>query len=73
MISSCPMIWMFYSRTSNNMINKVHECLLRVILDDKANLFADVLTKIKAIKTKTNHKPSVEFSGLNDAAFQTYD
>ena len=71
--SYCPLIWMFCSRTSNNMINKIHECLLRVILDVKTNPFADVLTKIKTIKTKINHKPSAEFSSLNDAAFQTYE
>ena len=71
--SYCPLIWMFCSRTSNNMTNRIHECLLRVILDDKTNSFADVLTKIRTIKTKINHKPSAEFSGLNDAAFQTYE
>ena len=52
------------------MINKIHECLLRLILDDKTNSFADVLTKIKTIKTKINHKPSAEFSSLNDALFK---
>ena len=42
---------MFCSRTSNNMINKIHECSLVGILDDKTNSFADVLTKIKPTKT----------------------
>ena len=31
LVSYCPRISMFCSRTSNNMINKIHECLLRVI------------------------------------------
>ena len=30
----CPLVWMFCSRTSNSMINRVHERALRVILDD---------------------------------------
>ena len=30
----CPLIWMFCSRTSNNMINKIHERALRLILND---------------------------------------
>ena len=29
-----PLIWMFCSRTSNNMINKIHERFLRLILND---------------------------------------
>ena len=28
----CPLVWMFCSRTSNNMINRVHERALKVIL-----------------------------------------
>ena len=30
----CPLVWMFCSRTSNNMIDKVHDWVLRVILRD---------------------------------------
>ena len=32
--SYCPLVWMFCSRTSNNMINKVYERALRVLLND---------------------------------------
>ena len=32
--SYCPLVWMFCSRTSNNMINKLHERSLRIILND---------------------------------------
>ena len=31
----CPLIRMFCSRTSNNMINKIHERTLRLILNDR--------------------------------------
>ena len=30
--SYCPLVWMFYSRQTNNMINKIHERALRVLL-----------------------------------------
>ena len=30
----CPLVWMFCSRTSNNIIDKVHDWVLRVILRD---------------------------------------
>ena len=37
--SYCPLVWMFCSRTSNNMINKVHERTLRVIRNDHESDF----------------------------------
>ena len=30
----CPLVWMFCSRTSNNMINMIHERALRVVQND---------------------------------------
>ena len=33
--SYCPLVWMFCSRTSNSMINKLHKRALRVILNDQ--------------------------------------
>ena len=37
--SYCPLVWMFCSRTSNNMINKVLERPLRVLLNDHESGF----------------------------------
>ena len=37
--SYCSLIWMFYSRKSNNLINKIHERSLRIISDDKESVF----------------------------------
>ena len=34
-----PLVWMFCSRTSNNMINKLHERSLRIILNDYSREF----------------------------------
>ena len=39
----CRLVWMFCSRTSNNMINKVHERALRVILGDDLSNFDSLL------------------------------
>ena len=44
-----PLIWMFCSRTPNNMINKVHERTLRVILGDDSNDFESLLQTNKGI------------------------
>ena len=30
----CPITWMFYSRSCNNKINKLHERVLRLVYDD---------------------------------------
>ena len=38
-----PLIWMFRSRTSNNMINKIHERFLRLILNDHTGGFDTLL------------------------------
>ena len=37
--SYCPLVWMFCSRTSNNMINKLHERSLRFIANDYSSDF----------------------------------
>ena len=41
--SYCPLVWMFCSRTSNNMINKVHERALRVLLNEHESDFETLL------------------------------
>ena len=39
----CPLVWMFYSRTSSNLINKTQECSLRLILNDHESSFVELL------------------------------
>ena len=41
--SYCPLVWMFRSRTTNNMINKERERALRVVLDDHTSDFKTLL------------------------------
>ena len=49
--SYCPLIWMFCSRSLNNLINRIHERALRLILNDHVSTFQDILeiTKEKMI------------------------
>ena len=41
----CPLAWMFYSRTTNNNINKLHERALRQVYDDYVSTFEELLEK----------------------------
>ena len=47
--SYCPIIWMFSSRLSNNLINKVHERSLRLITNDQNSSFETLLQNINDI------------------------
>ena len=47
--SYCPIIWMFSSRRSNNLINKVHEISLRLITNDENSSFETLLRNINDI------------------------
>ena len=41
--SCCPLIWMFCSGKSNNLINKIHERSLKIVTNDKNSNFEDLL------------------------------
>ena len=41
--SYCPLSWMFHSRALNNKINRLHERCLRIMYNDKATSFTDLL------------------------------
>ena len=41
----CPLVWMFCSRQSNNLINKVHERGLRLTYRDETKDFQQILTE----------------------------
>ena len=43
--SYCPLVWMFCSRTSNNIINSIHERALRIILEDYSTNFSNLLQR----------------------------
>ena len=41
----CPLIWMYCSKTANNLINKIHKRSLRVIYEMEDANFEDLLIK----------------------------
>ena len=41
----CPLVWMFYSRTLNNRINRLHERALRLVYKDTNLTFDELLRK----------------------------
>ena len=41
--SYCPLVWLFCSRNSNNLINKIKESPLRLITNDKTSTFEHLL------------------------------
>ena len=43
--SYCPLVWMFCSRTMNKKINHIHERALRLVYQDYASTFEDLLKK----------------------------
>ena len=45
----CPIVWMFRSRTSSHMINKVYEMAVRVILGDDLSDFLPLLQNSRDI------------------------
>ena len=55
--SYCPLVWMLCSRTSNNMVNKVHERALRVILNDHESNFETLLQNNNGV---CNHHRNIQ-------------
>ena len=55
--SYCPLIWMFCSRSLNNVINRIHERALRLIHNDHVSTFQDIL---EITKEKTIHQNNLE-------------
>ena len=43
--SYCPLIWMFHSRILNNRINNLHERALRLVYQDVASSFEQLLKR----------------------------
>ena len=53
----CPLVWIFCSRISNNMISKVYERALRVILGDDLSTFESLLQNNKDVY---NHHKDIQ-------------
>ena len=46
----CSLVWMIYSRSINNKINRVHERALRIVYKDKFSSFENLPEEDKAVK-----------------------
>ena len=55
--SYCRLVWIFCSRTSNNMINKLHESSLRIMLSDYSSNFNILLENNDDI---SNHHTNIQ-------------
>ena len=53
--SYCPLVWMCYSRTLNNKINRLHERCLRQIYNDKHSTFHELLEKDCSVSIHTRN------------------
>ena len=57
--SHCPLVWMFHSRTMNNLINTPHEKAFRLVYTNKPNLsFDDLQKEDKSVKI---HQKNLQF------------
>ena len=46
----CPLAWMFCSRQSNNLINKIHERSLRISYKDQKTSYHNLLGNIMSLR-----------------------
>ena len=51
----CPLTWMWHSRAKNNKINRLHERCLRIIYEDKASTFEQLLEKDSSVSIHTRN------------------
>ena len=63
-LDDCPLIWIFYGKTANREINRVHKCALRIVFNDYEAPFKELVRKDKELTTHlTNlHKVVTEVS-----------
>ena len=51
----CPLIWMFSSRRSNNLINRIHERSLRAVYNNTSSTFQELLKRNRSISIHHNN------------------
>ena len=47
--SDCPLIWIFSSRSSNNLINRIHERPVRIVYNDTSSTFQELLQRNRSV------------------------
>ena len=56
-VNNYPLVWMFCSRQTNNMINNIHERAMRIVLNDH---ISDFETMIRNIVNITSHHRNIQ-------------
>ena len=51
----CAVVWMFYSRSLNDKINKLHEQCLRIIYNGRHSKFVELLNKDNSVSIHCNN------------------
>ena len=68
--SYCPIMWMFCSRRTNNIINNLHEMVLRIVLNDQTSnletLFGEKVYLQIIFASKLYLQPSWKYSNTHD-------
>ena len=62
--SYCPLIWMFHNRTTNSLINNIHERALRIVYQDNTSSFSQLL--------ETSGSTSIHHKNLQVLATEIY-
>ena len=55
--SYCRLTWMCHSRNINNQINKLYECTLRLVYNDKSSSFRELLERDNSV---TIHERNIQ-------------
>ena len=55
--SYCRLTWMCHSRNINNQINKLYECALRLVYNDKSSSFRELLERDNSV---TIHERNIQ-------------
>ena len=64
----CPLIWMFHSRKLNSQANKLHERPLRIVYQDCASSFSELLEKdnLTIIHNRNIQLPATELFNVKN-------
>ena len=61
----CPLTWMFSSRRSNNLINRIHKRSLKTVYDDTSGTFQELLQRNRSVSI-----PHKNIQNLTTEAFK---
>ena len=57
----CPLIWMFFQRSTNTRINHLHERAVRIVYNDNESTFEDFIKKDNSVSI---HHKNIRLLGV---------